>query len=156
MFLSVRTDRGRPQSSFRAMSPVASIFFSSFFTPFTFHSYSGWYNNSCSIIFYHKNWLRNSSWHQLSICILYGRVSRRRCVLASKLILASRPKNKFFRNNPLQVWVKIVNEESIEIIVNPFHVTGLFLDPLKTSEIVFCGYRKRPGMTWFNIIKIKN
>ena len=42
IFSSVRTDLGRPEFSFRATSPVSSIFFNSLFTPFTFHSYSGW------------------------------------------------------------------------------------------------------------------
>ena len=38
---------------------------------------------------------------------------------------------------------------------NPFHATGLFLYPLKSSEnqrfsYVFMGYRKTSGMKWVN------
>ena len=38
----MRADWGRPEPSFRVTSPASSIFFNSFFTPFKFHSYSGW------------------------------------------------------------------------------------------------------------------
>ena len=42
MLSSVHTDLGRQELSFPATWSISSIFFNSFFAPFTFHSYSGW------------------------------------------------------------------------------------------------------------------
>ena len=42
MFFSVRRDLVRPEPSFWPTSPISSLIFNIFFTPFTFHLYSRW------------------------------------------------------------------------------------------------------------------